>query len=703
MQAPQTTVAAEGTAPPLVSSSAPAASPASPLTCSLVALQASAGDDRRGNDQTSTATSLSFTVPARIAVIGGAPRGFVAVFEFGPTSAESSETECIYRRSGLSFALDECHARMGHGRGPKAGDAVSGKYFELHVGPGDEDDNRTVTARVEIGSVPLSDNNPCTTDACGPHGGVTHTPLSAGTTCSAGNVCSGASTCNAAGSCIPGTPPVIDDHNPCTTDACTAATGVTHTPLAAGSSCTDGNACNGAETCNATGACTAGTPPVVDDGNPCTSDSCSLSTGVTHTPIAQGTVCGSSTACTSAATCSASGSCVAGAALPVDDGNPCTADSCSVATGVTHVPVAQGTSCGPGNVCTSASSCNATGSCLAGSPISTDDGNACTVDSCSVATGVVHVAAAAGTQCGPGDVCTTASTCNATASCVAGSPVVIDDLNPCTADSCGVATGITHAPVAQGSQCGPGDVCTGASTCNATGTCLVGSAAVIDDGNACTSDACSPATGVTHTPVASGTSCSDGNACNGGETCGTTGTCVAGAPPVIDTSNPCLIGSCNPATGVSYSNAAVGTVCGGDVCAGTSTCTSAGACQAGAPPPTLSDMDACTIDSCDRQSGVLHIPIPGCGVALTPPKLDPSVQWDFLAATTFLFSGPDAIQTGVTAGAIVPSRQSVIRGRALDVHSNPVRGLRVSARNHAELASPTREMMVGSILLRTVE
>jgi hypothetical protein len=155
-------------------------------------------------------------------------------------------------------------------------------------------------------------------------------------------------------------------------------------------------------------------------------------------------------------------------------------------------------------------------------------------------------------------------------------------------------------------------------------------------------------------------------------------------PAVVDDNNRCTVDSCSAASGVTHTPAALGTVCGGNACVGLSTCDASATCQAGAPPK-LTDGDACTIDSCDPATGVSHIPIPGCGVALVPPALDPSVEYDFLTASSFLFSGPGAVQTGVQAGAIVPARQVVIRGRALDTSSVPVRGLRVSARGHDEL------------------
>src|SRR6266540_2037066 len=47
--------------------------------------------------------------------------------------------------------------------------------------------------------------------------------------------------------CIHTAIPVEDDHNPCTADSCDPTLGMRHTPVAAGTSCSDGNVCNGLE------------------------------------------------------------------------------------------------------------------------------------------------------------------------------------------------------------------------------------------------------------------------------------------------------------------------------------------------------------------------------------------------------------------------------------------------------------------------
>ena len=129
---------------------------------------------------------------------------------------------------------------------------------------------------------PCNDNNACTVDAC--VGGGTavgfcrNTATPSGTSCSDGNTCNGAEVCDGAGQCQPGTiaPP--------------------------GTSCPDSDLCNGDETCDGAGSCLAGPPPVVDDNNVCTADACDATAGVIHTPLPDGTTCNATGVC-AAGTC----------------------------------------------------------------------------------------------------------------------------------------------------------------------------------------------------------------------------------------------------------------------------------------------------------------------------------------------------------------------------------------------------------------
>lgn len=144
----------------------------------------------------------------------------------------------------------------------------------------------TFAAQAPAVPPPCNDNNTCTVDAC--VGGGTsvafcrNTPLPVGTSCGDDNLCNGDERCDAAAQCQTGAVPP------------------------AGTSCGDGDACNGDETCNGFGSCLPGAPPAVDDNNPCTADACDSETGVSHTPVPDGTTCNGVGTCT-AGTCSAGG------------------------------------------------------------------------------------------------------------------------------------------------------------------------------------------------------------------------------------------------------------------------------------------------------------------------------------------------------------------------------------------------------------
>ncbi len=85
------------------------------------------------------------------------------------------------------------------------------------------------------------------------NGAVVSTP------CVDSTVCNGTETCSA-GICQAGTPLVVDDGKPCTVDSCDPTTGASHVNLPSGTSCSDSLVCNGTETCDATGECQPGTP-----------------------------------------------------------------------------------------------------------------------------------------------------------------------------------------------------------------------------------------------------------------------------------------------------------------------------------------------------------------------------------------------------------------------------------------------------------
>ena len=501
----------------------------------------------------------------------------------------------------------------------------------------------------------------------------------AGTPCPDNTVCNGAETCNTSGTCVPGTPLVVDDGNPCTADSCDAVTGVSHTPLAAGSSCADGTVCNGNETCNGSGTCVPGTPLVVDDGNPCTADACDPVTGASHTPLAAGTSCTDGNACNGVELCDASATCLPGTPPLVEDGNPCTADSCDAVAGVSHLPVPLGTSCADGTVCNGAETCNGSGTCVPGTPLVVDDNNPCTTDACDAIAGATHTPVAPGTTCTDGNICTGAGTCNATGTCMPGTIPTLDDGNPCTADSCDPVSGVHHDPVAAGTSCADSNLCNGSETCNASGSCIAGTPPSIDDGNPCTTDACDPGVGITYTPVAVGTPCPDANSCNGNETCSAGGTCMAGTPPTLDDGNPCTVDSCDPATGaIAHDPAPAGSACSSsDVCYTGQTCGAQGQCQGGAPA-NVDDGDPSTIDTCVPGQGVRH---------RKAAAIDKTVITTTLAANQWLYTGNDPIQTGVAPGTIELRRAAVLHGYVKDRQGQPIPNVTITVLGHPEFGT----------------
>ncbi len=71
-------------------------------------------------------------------------------------------------------------------------------------------------------------------------------------------------------------------------------------------------------------------------------------------------------------------------------------------------------------------------------------------------------------------------------------------------------------------------------------------------------------------------------------------------------------------------------------------------------------------------------------VVLAPP-LDTTVPTTLHSATSFLYTGPDAIQKGVVAGTIAPHRTALLRGRVLDRAGEPIRDVRVTILGFPEL------------------
>ncbi|TFH24133.1 MAG: hypothetical protein E4H03_04410 [Myxococcales bacterium] len=434
------------------------------------------------------------------------------------------------------------------------------------------------------GSTPpnCNDSNVCTDDSCNPASGCVHADNT--TPCDDGDACTTVDQCFG-GSCVGSTPPNCNDSNVCTNDSCNPASGCVHASNAA--FCDDGNACTTVDQCVG-GTCAGSTPSNCDDLNVCTNDSCNPATGCVN--INNAASCNDGNACTTVDQC-VGGSCTGSTPPNCDDSNVCTNDSCSPATGCVHINNAG--SCNDGNACTTVDQCVG-GSCAGSTPPNCDDSNVCTNDSCSPATGCVNANNAA--PCDDGDACTTVDQC-AGGTCTGSAPPNCGDSNLCTDDSCNPATGCVHTD--NTAPCNDADACTTSDVCSG-GICVGSAPPQCNDGNACTTDSCDPGGGCVN--ANNTVPCPDGNACNGDEICGG-GSCQPATSLDCNDGDVCTSDSCNPATGcVNANNTAP---CDdGNACTTVDQC-SGGTCT-GSVPPNCDDSNVCTSDSCNPASGCVN-------------------------------------------------------------------------------------------------
>jgi len=76
-------------------------------------------------------------------------------------------------------------------------------------------------------------------------------------------------------------------------------------------------------------------------------------------------------------------------------------------------------------------------------------------------------------------------------------------------------------------------------------------------------------------------------------------------------------------------------------------------------------------------------PLPPDPAQVATP-IDPTVATTIGAATQFLYTGPNPIQTGVAAGMIKLERAAVLRGRVLDKNSSPLSRVKITVLSHPE-------------------
>jgi hypothetical protein len=357
--------------------------------------------------------------------------------------------------------------------------------------------------------VDADDHNACTVDSCDPKSGaISHEPVAVG------------------------------DNDPCTIDTCDPATGVDHTSKGAGC-----QGCTGADDCN--------------DDDPCTKDSCSDAGKCEHAARAVGSNCKPATACFGASTCTETGACSPGAAKDISDDDLCTFDRCIAGTVVHEPPPLSADKCTI-STCDPKTGVTATRSAA-------DDGTACTADSCDPATGVVSHTTVS--MLDDNDPCTK-DTCDPSTGVVSHTSITTctgcssdgdcDDKLPCTVDTCSAGQ-CAHQNAPAKTSCANGVRCDGDEVCDGNGVCLLGTPLVQDDGDVCTTDACTEADGVTHTPVK------------------------------VDDGKPCTEDGCDSATGVFHKQKADCAACSTDA-------------ECGIPLPSSCQTVTCDGGVCARKS-----------------------------------------------------------------------------------------------------
>lgn len=247
------------------------------------------------------------------------------------------------------------------------------------------------------------------------------------------------------GVCVPEPDPLpkdCDDDNPCTDDHCDGSIGCVNKPTS-GAQCWLDSACE-AGTCNQ-GVCVIPQGASCDDGNPCTEDTCDPVAGCINAPLDQ-VPCISDSVCIIESAC-VGGSCQ-GLEVNCNDGNICTLDGCDPVTGCFH-DLADNECCEQGQ-----SKC--------------DDGNPCTDDGCSEDGALECVYTFNQASCDDGDPCTLVDSCSE-GDCL-GMAKDCNDGNACTLDSC--SQGIcANEPQLEGSQCDDGLECSTGDHCEG-GQCV---------------------------------------------------------------------------------------------------------------------------------------------------------------------------------------------------------------------------------------
>jgi len=498
---------------------------------------------------------------------------------------------------------------------------------------------------------------------CGSDGKCSYAFRSSGSSCSDGNACTSGDTCDGVGHCNGGTATVVDDNNPCTTDACDAQSGaVTHTPVADETNCDDGNLCNGIATCQS-GACTNGAPQSCNappiGGCYASTGTCNPSNGAcTYQPSPPATGCDDGDKCTINDQCDGNGKC-GGSAVVCNAGTPTCFDvntsrtfsagtcqaasgSCSIVYDDAHCDFGCDTQSGlcKQDPCIGVT-CNqqpdqchqATGTCSNGkctygvtADAGCDDGDPCTSnDRCSSAGACAGTPLACNTPNAP--TCkdsTTSVSFNASGTC-SNAVCSYMEVDTACAFGCDSASGLCVGDPCKNVTCdSPLDQChQNTGTCGSDGKCtyaLKAEGSPCDDGKTCTTndkcDANGVCSGETNCNMAPTATCDASSPLSHGFDAA--GACDAnGACQYNPVDKTCTAG-CDTTTGLCKNDPCIGVTCAtplGSCYNATGTC-NGGTCTYAPRDTTAScdDGNACTSgDHCDGSGKCTGTPVNGCG------------------------------------------------------------------------------------------
>ena len=363
-----------------------------------------------------------------------------------------------------------------------------------------------------------------------------------------------------------------------------------------GQSCDDGDACTYDSCEPLTGQCKH-VPKTCDDAVFCTLDSCNPADGsCAYAP--DDLLCLDGDVCDGQEMCDASVGCVDGTPITCDDGVACTTDEC-LEGGCMHTP--DHNACDDADLC-DYEECDATMGCVGLGDVDCDDGKGCTKDACDPDTGECS-STPDHALCDDGSVCTIDDVCDPeTGDCSYPTNLDCTDGHECTVDTCDPTIGCDPTPLHH--LCADDDKCNGDEVCTSMG-CKPGTPVDCDDGVACTKDSCHPFLGgcihETDDSV-----CQDDLYCDAAEICNPQQGCVEGSVPNCDDFTECTDDYCSEED-LGCVNAADDSVCDdGDICTGKEWCEVGVGCNPGVEP-NCNDGVACTDDGCSKEGDT-----PGC-------------------------------------------------------------------------------------------